>query len=58
MTIHIDSFLKAWRNFDDTVKPVLSSYSKIYKTKVLKTNGSLNAGVQTAELPPGKPLRE
>ena len=27
--------------FDHTVKPVLSGYSKIDKTKVLKTNGSL-----------------
>ena len=28
-------------NFIDTVKPVLSGQSKIDKTKVLKTNGSL-----------------
>ena len=28
-------------SYQYTVKPVLSGHSKIYKTKVLKTNGSL-----------------
>ena len=33
----------------NTVKPVLSGHSKIYKTKFLKTNGSLMKFVSIAE---------
>ena len=40
LTILLDCF-ETEKNLLVTVKPVLSSHSKIDKTKVLKTNGSL-----------------
>ena len=41
--LHLHSLISAiiTHFVDSTVKPVLSGYSKIDKTKVLKTNGSL-----------------
>ena len=38
---YLVSVLLTWGHSDITVKPVLSGHSKIDKTKVLKTDGSL-----------------
>ena len=40
-TLHTEAIMKFFWYQVSTVKPVLSGHSKIGKTKVLKTNGSL-----------------
>ena len=41
-----------WENFQAAVKPVFSGHSKIDKTKVAKTNGSLMKVKSIAECSP------
>ena len=51
-TKNTHTFITCFGSGENTVKPVLSSHSKINKTKVLKTNGSLLKAQSIAECSP------